>query len=39
MVGDKQDKDIVPAQSLGMNAILINRDNGSTLEDVFIKIK
>ena len=34
MVGDKQDKDIDPPISLGMNAILINRNNGSTLEDV-----
>jgi HAD superfamily hydrolase (TIGR01549 family) len=37
MVGDKQDKDVDPPISLGMNAILINRDNGSTLEDVIIK--
>ncbi len=37
MVGDKQDKDIDPPIALGMNAILINRDNGSTLEDVLIK--
>ena len=37
MVGDKQDKDVIPAQFLGMNAILINRNNGSTLEDVLLK--
>ena len=37
MVGDKKDKDIDPPIELGMNAILINRDNGSTLEDVLIK--
>ena len=37
MVGDKKDKDIDPAIALKMNAILINRDNGSTLEDVLIK--
>jgi len=37
MIGDKQNKDIDPPLALGMNAILINRDNGSTLEDVIIK--
>ena len=37
MVGDKQDKDVDPPIALGMNAILINRNNGSTLEDVLIK--
>ena len=37
MVGDKKDKDVDPPLELGMNAILINRDNGSTLEDVLIR--
>jgi len=34
MVGDKKDKDVDPPIGLGMNAILIDRNNGSSLEDV-----
>jgi len=34
MVGDKKDKDVDPPIELGMSAILINRENGSTLEDI-----
>jgi len=37
MVGDKKEKDVDPSIKLGMSAILINRENGSTLEDVLIK--
>jgi len=37
MVGDKKDKDVIPAQNLGMQAILINREKGNTLEDVIIR--
>ncbi len=37
-VGDRLDKDVMPARALGMQAIHLDRARGDTLEDVYNKV-